>query len=318
MPSPSLLRTPSYRFKDVPDFPYTPQYVDVSEAVETSAHDEITEALMSYVDTGSGEETFLCLHGVPTWSFLYRKMIPVLADRGRVIAPDFIGFGRSDKLTRMDDYTFEMHHDALSSLIETLDLDNITLVCQDWGGPVGLATAMNHQDRFSRLIPMNTALPAGTIPMPEPFQKWRSFVAENPDVPIGRTMEQGLAIGSDRGYVTEFDDAELAAYEAPFPDVAYKAGAQKWPLMVPLPAEPGPAAEPIGAAAEAIQEWQKPALVLFSDGDVITAPGQTQLRELIPNAESETVTDAGHFLQENKGEEVAERIIDFVDRTPLD
>jgi haloalkane dehalogenase len=315
MPSPSLLRTPSYRFTDLPDFPYTPQYVDVSEAVETTAHDEITEALMAYVTAGDGSETFLCLHGVPTWSFLYRKMIPVLAERGEVIVPDFLGFGRSDKLARTEDYTFELHHDTLVTLIETLDLDEITLVCQDWGGPVGLAAAATHPDRFARLVPMNTALPDGSIPMPEPFQRWRSFVENNPDLSIARTMEQGLAVNSEVGYVTEFEPAELAAYEAPFPDVAYKAGAQKWPLLVPLPDEPGPAADPIGEAAAALQGWSNPALVLFSDGDPITAPGAMQFEELFADPESETIADAGHFLQENKGQEVAERIVEFVDAT---
>jgi haloalkane dehalogenase len=308
-----LLRTPSDRFKDIPNFPYTPRYIDVSDELTTEAPGNITEALMAYVEAGNGEETILCLHGEPSWSFLYRKMMPILAEQGRVIAPDLIGFGRSDKLPRVDDHSFELHRKTIGKLIETLDLENITLVCQDWGGPIGMGAAVDYPERFDRLVVMNTALPAGTLPMPKAFEKWDDFVEESEDLPIGRIIEQGLAIGSNEGYVSELSDDVLDAYKAPFPDTAYQAGAFKLPSIVPLPDRPGPAAESIGTIAEELQEWEKPALVLFSEGDPITAPGRTQLRELIPTAEeADLIENAGHFLQENKGQEVANRIVEFM------
>jgi haloalkane dehalogenase len=295
-----VVRTPEERFEVVKGFPYAPQYLTIDD---TRVH---------YVDVGEGE-VILCLHGEPTWSYLYRKMIPSLSENHRVLAMDFIGFGRSDKLTEMSEYSFKLHYETLVSFIEELNLERITLVVQDWGGLTGLTVASEMPERFARLVIMNTFLPTGEEPLGDAFHAWRSFVEQHPDLQIGRVIRMGLAKGE------RLTPEAKAAYDAPFPDATYKAGAASWPLLVPIsPEDPG-AAE-MRRAREIYSEWQKPVLVMFSDGDPVTGAGFKFFRQLIPTAQDQPkviIKDAGHFLQEEKGEEIAQHILEFIQRTPL-
>jgi haloalkane dehalogenase len=294
-----IISTPMERFENLPDYDFEPHYMMVGKC------------RVHYVDEGEGE-VVLCLHGEPSWSFLYRKMIPLLAARHRAVAPDFIGFGKSDKYTEMEEYSFQMHRDTLVDFINKLALDDITLVCQDWGGLIGLRVASELPDRFARLVIMNTGLPTGEMPMGEGFMTWRSYVENTPDLPIGQIMQMAMA---DPDHLTP---ELVAAYEAPFPDSRYKAGAQMWPLLVPTkPDDPG--ADSMRKARDVFSKWTKPCLVMFSDGDPVTRGGDVLLRELIPSAKEQpeiTITGAGHFLQEEKGKEIARHIVDFMERTP--
>jgi haloalkane dehalogenase len=225
---------------------------------------------------------------------------------------DFIGFGRSDKLTEMSEYSFELHFNTLVNFIDSLNLDGVTLVVQDWGGLIGLTVASAMPERFSRLVIMNTFLPTGEEPLGEAFHTWRTFVERVPNFPIGRVIRGALADG-DR-----LTAEAKEAYEAPFPDATYKAGAASWPLLVPIsPDDPG--AKEMKKAREVFSNWEKPVLVMFSDGDPITGPGYQFFRDLFPTAKDQPeviIKDAGHFLQEEKGEEIAGHILDFIERTP--
>jgi haloalkane dehalogenase len=236
-------------------------------------------------------------------------MIPVLSDVGRVIVPDAIGFGRSDKSDERTFYTIDRHYEALVAFIETLDLTDVTLVGQDWGGILGLTAAANNPGRFHRLVPMNTGLPDGSTGMPDIWHQFRKFVESVDDLRIGDLVNNGC--------VTELSDPVKAAYDAPFQSEAVKAGARTWPGLVPTsPEDPG--ADLIGDARERLTSWDKPAFVLFSDADPITGPARDDLRGLIPTAAEQPDTwieGAGHFLQEDAGEAVAEEIVAFIDRT---
>ncbi len=295
-----LLRTPDERFANLPDFSFEPRYVDINCA------------RVHYINEGHGE-TILCLHGEPTWSYLYRKMIPILSRGHRVLSMDFIGFGRSDKFSDPIEYSFEMHRSTIAAFIEKLDLRGITMVVQDWGGILGLRVATQMPDRLSKLVIMNTGLPTGDVPPTDGFMKWRAYAASTPDLPCGIIVRRSAV---KRESIT---DEIVAAYDAPFPHATYKAGAQMFPLLVPIEYDQAGAAE-MRETREALRTWTKPALVMFSDGDPVTRGGDRFFRKLIPSAKDEpeiVIEGAGHFLQEEKGEDIAHHIVSFIERSAL-
>lgn len=297
----SILRTPDERFEALPDYDFAPHYVVIGDT------------RMHYVDEGGGDELVLCLHGEPTWSYLYRRMIPPLAERCRVVAPDMVGFGRSDKYARLEDYSFRMHYAKLVGLIEALDLRNITLVCQDWGGLLGLTIAANHEERFARLVLLNTFLPTGEEEISEAFMIWRAFSQK-----VGTRMQVGRLVAQTITHY-ELPPEIVAAYDAPFPEDRYKAGAAVFPSLAPIsPDMPG--AKEMKAARDVLSRWRKPAQVMFSDGDPILGGAAGFFRRLIPSAAEQpeiTIRGAGHFLQEEKGAEIAAEAIAFIERTPI-
>jgi haloalkane dehalogenase len=300
-----VLRTPDERFANLSGFAYPPHYVEVPAAgVDGTLR-------MHYVEAGQGDP-ILCVHGEPSWCYLYRKMIPTLAKHGRVIAPDLVGFGRSDKPVGKESYTFALHHETLTAFIQQLDLERITLVCQDWGGLLGLPIATEMPERFARLVVMNTGLPASGKPPGPGFMAWKAFANRSNDMEIGRVLQNAT--------VSHLPPEVVAAYDAPFPDVSYKGGALQFPNLVPV-TEDAEALPVMRRALAAFKTWTKPVLVMFSDKDPVTAGGDKFFRSLIPSAKHEpeiTIADAAHFLQEDKGEEIADHIVEFLKRRPLD
>jgi haloalkane dehalogenase len=285
------LRTPDERFEGLPDFPYAPHYL---EGLKNSG-----DLRLHYLDEGprDSEHTFLCLHGEPTWSFLYRKMLPVFVEAGqRVLAPDFFGFGRSDKPVDDESYSFDFHRQTLVELVEALDLKNITLVCQDWGGILGLTLPMDMPERFTRLLVMNTALGTGTPPS-EGFLAWRQYVADNPDFDVGGLMERA---------VDGLTGPERVAYEAPFPDPDYKAGVRRFPAIVPVSEEMGGVELSRRAAEWWTHEWNGPTFMAVGAQDpVLGPPVMNKLAKLVKGCPEPVVYEqAGHFVQEH-GEPVA-------------
>jgi haloalkane dehalogenase len=294
-----VYRTPEERFQDLPGYPFQPHYT------------EIGGMRMHYLDEGVGEPILL-LHGEPDWSYLYRKMIPPLAGRFRVIAPDYFGFGRSDKPTEIGWYTYDRHTESIKALIEHLDLSGITVVVQDWGGPIGLRVATELQDRFARLVVLNTGLMSPGEGWPtEGFMNWRNFAERvGLDMPVGRIMQGSCA--------TELDAATLAAYEAPWPTRESKAGVAAFPLLVPIRMGDS-GAEAMVLVKERLKAWQIPALVMFSDGDPVFRPEVGKgFARLLPGAggRMETIAGASHMVQEDSGEEIAARILAWVGAAP--
>ena len=292
-----ILRTPEERFENLPDYPFAPNYTDFGAA------------RIHFVDEGEkqAKETVLMLHGEPSWSFLYRKMIPIIANAGhRVIAPDLLGFGKSDKFTEAEKYTYAMHVESIQRLIENLDLRNITLVCQDWGGLIGLRVAAENPDRFSRIVAANTFLPTGDEKVPKAFKLWLAMSQASPIFPVGKFVKMGCQ--------TKLSKEIVKAYDAPFPDKTYKVAARVFPTLVPITPD-NPASEANRKAWEILRKWDKPFLTAFSDGDPITRGADQILQSQIPGAKNQphtTIKDAGHFLQEDKGEELAEIIVNFI------
>ncbi len=266
---------------------------------------------MHYVDEGPRDgEPVLLLHGEPSWSYLYRKMIPLLAGAGlRAVAPDLIGFGRSDKPVERDDYTYQRHVDWTASLVEQLDLRGITLVCQDWGGLIGLRIAAEHEERFARIVAANTFLPTGDNPPGDAFLRWQEFSQKAPEFQVGNIVRGGCR--------TQLPAEVVAAYDAPFPDDRYKAGARVFPLLVPTrPDDPASAAN--RAAWEVLRRWEKPFLTAFSDEDPITRGADKAFQGMVPGTKGQphtTIAGGGHFLQEDRGEELAKAVIGFIEGT---
>lgn len=289
-------RTPDERFAHLPDFPFEPHYIDLSEG--------LAGLRMHHLDEGEGSPILL-LHGEPTWAYLYRKMLPPLAATHRVVAPDLIGFGRSDKVTEIGWYSYDRHVASVRQLIDRLDLRDITLVVQDWGGPIGLRAAVEDPDRFARLVILNTGIfrPGPNWPTPG-FLQWRTFAENNPDLPVGMIV-QGAT-------VSDLSDDVVAAYEAPFPDADSKAGAAAFPLLVPM-REGDAGAKEMVEVADALTRWEKPVLVAFSDLDpIFPQRAGASLAGRISGAEFVPINGASHFLQEDKGEKIAERILAFL------
>jgi haloalkane dehalogenase len=300
-----VLRTPDDRFVGLPDFPFRPHYVEVDSGTGATLR-------IHYLDEGPADgEVVLLLHGEPSWSYLYRWMIPVLADAGlRAVAIDLVGFGRSDKPARRDDYTYQAHVDWTWAAIEAIGLSGITLVCQDWGGLIGLRLVGEHPERFARVVAANTMLPTGDHHPGEAFLAWQRFSQETPDFPVGKVVNGGC--------VSTLSPEVIAAYDAPFPDDTYKAGARQFPLLVPTSPD-DPAASANRAAWEVLAGFDRPFLCAFSDSDPMTRGADAVLNKLIPGARDQTpvtIVEAGHFLQEDKGRELAEVVVAFVAATP--
>jgi haloalkane dehalogenase len=285
-------RTPDERFGDLPGYLFEPRYLEQGGL------------RMHYVEEGAGDPVLL-LHGEPTWAYLYRKMIPVLAGVGRVVAPDYFGFGRSDKPTRIEDYSYDFHYTSIEGLADELDLRETTVVVQDWGGPVGLRLAVERPDRVGRLVILNTGIGAGRAPSPE-WLRFRAFIRR-----VGTELVPGQLVQIT--CVSELDDAVVAAYNAPFPTPESKAGVLAFPELVPTELDHPSAAKMLEVRA-GLERWEKPALVLFSDSDLVFSPEAAErLAARIPGAgPAEILSGAGHFLQEEKGEEIAERIVRFL------
>ena len=298
-----IFRTPDDRFAELHGWPFAPRYAEV-------AADGTPPLRMHYVDEGPRDAApVLLLHGEPSWSFLYRTMIPPLVAAGhRVVAPDLIGFGRSDKPAALEDYSYARHVAWVRSLVDGLGLRDITLFGQDWGGLIGLRLVAEQPDRFARVVASNTGLPTGDQDLGEGFKAWRRFAQEVPELPIGQIVNGGSA--------RDLEPEVVAAYEAPFPDASYTAGARRFPTLVP--ASPDDAAAPEQRRAwEALARWDKPFLTAFSDGDPITGGGDRPLQEQIPGArgQAHTTVHGGHFLQEDSGPELARIVDDFVRAT---
>jgi haloalkane dehalogenase len=331
-----ILRTPDERFADLPGFPFSPHYTDVPDG-------EGGTLRVHHVDEGpAGAPVVLCIHGQPTWSYLYRHMIPVLVGAGlRVVAPDLVGFGRSDKPAAREDYSYQRQVDWLAAWLERTDVRGATLVGQDWGGLVGLRLVAEHPERFESVVVANTGLPLPTdvsqeridavkafrrdAPTPtlaemaqalgnrDPerpeltFAHWQKWTWETEDPPIGM-----LIAGSADG--RQLTPAEIAAYDAPFPDASYKMGPRAMPSQVPT--LPDDASLPANRRAwEVFSKWEKPFLCAFSDNDPVTGGADATFRERIPGAKGQphvTIAGGGHFLQEGRGEELARVVADFV------
>ena len=267
---------------------------------------------MHYVDEGpSSSAPVLLLHGEPTWSYLYRGLIPILVAAGhRCVAPDLVGFGRSDKPSRPEDYSYQGHVDWMrEALFDRLDLSGITLVGQDWGGLIGLRLLAEHPERFARAVIANTALPTGDLPPSDGFLAWRQFARESAELPVGRIVSLSAT--------SPLSDAEIAAYDAPFPDQTYKSGARAFPTLVPTSPD-DPAHDANVRAWEALEHFERPFLCAFSGGDPIFPGGQREFIDRVPGAAGlthPTIEGAGHFLQEDKGPELARVIAEFIGAT---
>jgi haloalkane dehalogenase len=300
------LRTPDERFAALPDFPFAPHYLDVP------AGDGSEPLRVAYIDEGPRDApVVLMLHGEPSWSFLYRHVIREVAAAGlRAVAPDLVGFGRSDKPAAREDYTYAAHMGWLRAFVDGAGLRAFTLLCQDWGGLLGLRLAGEEPQRFARIVAANTFLPTGDVAPPQAFFMWRQFSQTVPEFPTGRIVSGAVA----RGLAPDV----VAAYDAPFPDERFKSGARQFPTLVPAtPDDPASAAN--RAAWAGLERFERPFLTAFGDSDPITRGADKQLQARIPGARGQahvTLARAGHFLQEDVGPELAKVVIDFVAATP--
>ena len=300
-----ILRTPDDRFAGLPDFPFEPHYLEIADGEGGSLR-------IHYLDEGPADGApVLLMHGEPSWSFLYRHMIPVLTAAGhRCVVPDLVGFGRSDKPTEQHDYTYARHVAWMSeALFDRLDLHDITFFGQDWGGLVGLRLVAEHDDRFARVVVGNTGLPTGDGRLSEAFMAWQQFSKESPAFPIGGIINGGCS--------STLTPEVIAAYDAPFPDDTYKAGARIFPSLVPT-SNDDPAAAANRAAWDVLRRFERPFLCAFSDGDPVTKGGEGVFLREVPGTAGQphtTIAGGGHFLQEDKGPELAGVIAAFIEQT---
>lgn len=288
-----VLRTPESYFENLEDFPFEAHYLIVGKTLR-----------MHYVDEGEGP-IILLLHGEPSWSYLYRKMIPIFVDSGmRVIAPDLIGFGKSDKPAHQTDYSYAKHLEWTGELITQLNLDQIHLFVQDWGGLIGLRLVTSNSARFASIVAGNTMLPTGTVTPPQAFLDWQNFAANSPKFDVATVLQ--------RATTTDLSPAVMAAYNAPFPTDDYKAGARIFPALVPT-SENDPESDNNKSAWKILRQWKKPFLTLFSDQDPITKGGEQLFQALIPGAEAQehSKVAGGHFLQEDQGPVLAKLMVAF-------
>ena len=296
------LRTPDERFQKLPGYEFAPHYAEIPDG-------EGGTLRVHYIDEGprDARDRLLLMHGEPSWCYLYRKMIPIFVAAGhRVIAPDLIGFGRSDKPDNRADYTYQRHVDWMTSFIEAIDLQHATLVGQDWGGLIGLRLAAEHPDRFARIVAANTFLPTGDRPAGEAFLRWQQFSQNTPNFDAGWIVNSGCR--------TDLSDEIKAAYNAPFPDDTYKEGARQFPLLVPTSPD-DPAAAPNRKAWEVLNKWEKPFLCAFGDSDPVTKGGDKAFIAAVPGTKNQphtTIVGGGHFIQEDRGEELAKVIVDWL------
>jgi haloalkane dehalogenase len=299
-----VLRTPDERFRGLPGYDFAPHYVDVDDT-------EGGTLRVHYVDEGPPDgPVVLLLHGEPSWSYLYRHMIPVLTAAGlRAVAADLVGFGRSDKPAARTDYTYQRHVDWTGAAVRGVGLTGITLVGQDWGGLIGLRLVAEDPERFARVVAANTFLPTGDRSPGEAFLAWRSYSQEVDRFPAGRIVNGGCT--------TDLAPEVVAAYDAPFPDETYKEGARQFPLLVPASPD-DPAAPANRAAWAALGRFERPFLTAFSDADPVTRGGDVPLQQHVPGAAGQphtAIAGAGHFLQEDRGPELAEIVVRFVSQT---
>ncbi len=295
-----ILRTPDERFAALPDFPYTPRYDLITDAASNKLR-------IACIDEGPAQAApVLLMHGEPSWSFLYRRIIARLAAQGhRAVAPDLVGFGRSDKPAAVTDYTYERHVAWMTSWLIASDLRDITLFCQDWGGLIGLRLVAAFPDRFARVIVANTGLPEGSGAS-EALRNWVAFSQTVPEFPVGDIVNMGTA--------RELSAAEKAAYNAPFPEESYKAGARAFPPLIPVTPQHASVAEN-KAAWKILERFDKPFLTAFSDQDPISKGGENVFQQRVPGARNRkhvTITGGSHFLQEDKPDEIAALINEFV------
>ena len=299
------LRTPEECFADLPEYAFAENYVNVSDT-------EGGQLRMHYLDEGPSEaDPILLLHGEPSWSYLYRHMIPVLVAAGhRVVVPDLVGFGKSDKPSEKEDYTYARHITWVSELLfDSLNLSNSTFFGQDWGGLIGLRLVAASPERFSRVVVGNTGLPTGHQPLSPAFMAWQKFSQESHHFDIGKIVSGGC--------VSDFSEEVTSAYNAPFPDDTYKAGARIFPSLVPTTPD-NPESKNNQKAWEVLKRFEKPFLTCFSDSDPVTKGGEAAFVGTVPGTENQQhvkIKNAGHFLQEDNGPELAEIINEFISRT---
>jgi len=303
------VRTPDDRFANIADWPYQPVYTTIS------AGDGTSDTLrVAHYETGNADaaNTILVMHGEPSWSYLYRKMMKEFVAAGhRVIAPDLIGFGRSDKPMQTSDYSYERHVAWMNEWLRSNNFTNLTLVCQDWGGLIGLRIAAENVDRFTRIVIANTGLPLAGREPSAAFRAWRKYSQEVPNFEVGKLVNGGCA--------TQLSPEEIVAYDAPFPDDSFKAGARIFPALYP-DGDDHPSNEPNRKAWDVLKTWTKPFLTSFSDGDPVTGGGHTVFQRDVPGAAGQahtTIVGGGHFLQEDKGEEFAAVVNQFIAANPV-
>ena len=299
-----VLRTPDARFAALPDYDFAPHYFTVTDAASNAG------LRIHYIDEGPADAPpVLLMHGEPSWSYLYRHFVgPLVAAGHRVVAPDLVGFGRSDKPAARTDYTYERHVQWMADWLVGVDLNNITLFCQDWGGLIGLRLVAAFPERFARLVIANTGLPIGNG-WSEGFDAWLKFSQSVPEFPAGFILNGGATRALTPG--------EIAAYDAPFPDESFKEGARQFPVLVPITADQPSVAENL-AAWQVLETFEKPVLTCFSDKDAVTAGGERVFIDRIPGAKGQPHTiikGGGHFLQEDAPAELSALIIDFIART---